>query len=80
MLVNRRDSWHGNLGESEGRFNVSGLFVCSCQLIETLLSFCGYPLVIYQTPALAVVFAVGLVTPSVEARNWMAVGAIGSHL
>ena len=79
MLVNRRDSWHGNPDESEGRFNLSGLFVCSCQLTETLLSFCGHPLVIYQTPALAVVFAVGLVTPSVEARSWIAVGAIGSH-
>jgi len=31
------------------------------------------------TQALAVVLAVGLVTPSVEARSWMAVGIVGSH-
>jgi len=79
MLVNRRDSWHWKPGESEGRFNLSGLFVCSCQLAETPLFFRRHPLVISQTPALAVVFAVGLVTPSVESRSWMAVGAIGSH-
>jgi hypothetical protein len=73
------DSWHGNPGKSEGRFNVSGMIVCSCQLTEMPLFFCGHPLVISLTPALAVVLAVGLVTPSVEARSWMAVGAIGSH-
>ena len=39
MLENRRDSWHGNPDESKGRFNVSGLIVCSCQLAETPLFF-----------------------------------------
>jgi hypothetical protein len=55
------------------------MIVCSCQLAEMPLVFRGHLLDISLKPALADVLAVGLVTPSVEARNWMAVGAFRSH-